>query len=57
MTFEENLDAFQDNLDNIVDIQETCEVCGCFLYDEFGRPNRRAHMECRRILAMEKGCD
>ena len=57
MTFDDCLNGFDDMVDNICDIHETCEVCGGFLYDEFGRSLKRAHMECRRILAEERrGC-
>jgi len=55
--WEEMLDGFEEKCEDIKDILEVCEVCGCYLYDEFGRRLRREHLECRRILAAERGCD
>ena len=57
MTWDEMLDGFEEKCDNICDICERCEVCGGLMHDEFGRLLKREHMECRRILAMERGCD
>jgi hypothetical protein len=57
MGYDDCMSGFGDKLDDIVDICEQCEVCGGFLYDEFGRRLKREHMECRRILAMERGCE
>ena len=55
MGFNEMMAGFQDRCDGICDIFETCEVCGGYLYDEFGRSLKRQHMQCRYILAMERG--
>lgn len=57
MSLEECLDGFESKLNGIVDIYEQCEVCGGFLYDEFGRSLKRNHIECRRLLAEERRCD
>ena len=57
MTYDECMDGFGAKLDDICDICETCDVCGGSLYDVFGRPLRREHLECRRILAMERGME
>lgn len=55
--YEDCMDGLQEKLDNICDVVETCEVCGGFLYDGMGRSLRREHLECRRILAMERGME
>lgn len=55
--WEDMMDGFEAKCENIKDILEVCEVCGGFLYDAMGRSLKREHLECRRILAMERGCD
>lgn len=54
--FDDCMDGFEDKCESICDIYEVCEVCGGFLYDAIGRNLKRDHIECRRILAMERGC-
>jgi len=57
MDFGECLDGFEEKCEDICDLNERCEVCGGFMNDAMGMSLKKNHLDCRRILAIEKnGC-